>query len=154
MSTSVSKPAQDAGGAVEVIADITEQTIRFESAGSGEMGMQVGDGATFFNNIYDSDDNIVGNTVGLVIAVSKRPSDGHVITEYAEVIKLHDGTLRSSGSVDRIALWTGNPIVLDVVGTSGSYLGKRGVRECRLLPPFPPSVDSRVSIRITLSADC
>jgi len=133
-----------------VLDNLTEQTIRFESVGSGNIAMQVGDGGTFYNNIYDADDNIVGNTVGMVIAVSQRASDQHVLTEYVEVIQLADGMLRTSGTVDRIAMFGGAPIRLDVVGIGGAYVGMTGTRECRLLPPFPPTVDSRVGVTIVL----
>jgi hypothetical protein len=137
----------------EIVVDgITEQTIRFESVGSGTVAMEVGDGATFYNNIYDAADNIIGGTVGLMVAATRRPSDGHLITEYTEVIQLPGGTLRSNGQVDRLAMFGGLPIRLDVVGTSGSFEGRTGVRECQLLPPFPPTVQSRVSVRITLDA--
>lgn len=133
-----------------VLENLTEKTIRFESVGSGNIAMQVGDGGTFYNDIYDADDNIVGNTVGIVIAVSQDPSDQHVLTEYVEAIQLPEGTLRTSGIVDRIAMFGGAPIVLDVVGTGGAYLGMTGTRECRLLPPYPPTVDSRVTVTIVL----
>jgi hypothetical protein len=134
-----------------VLSNLTEQTIRFESVGSGSMAMQVGDGGTFYNNIYDADDTVVGNTVGMVIAVERRP-DGHVLTEYVEVIQLPDGTVRTHGTVDRLAMFGGAPITLEVVGTSGRYEGMRGTRECRLLPPFPPTTDSRVAVTIVLEA--
>lgn len=134
----------------EVIQDLTEQTLRFETAGTRSPRMQPGDGATFYNEIYDSDDNVVGDTVGLVIALSVQPSDGHMITEYTEVINLLGGTLRSSGVVDRDALLTGVPIRLEVIGTSGKYLGRKGFRECRLLPPYPPANDNRVTVKIVL----
>lgn len=136
-----------------VIQDITEQTLRFESVGTRSPRMQTGDGATFYNEIYDSDDNVVGDTVGLVIAVSVQPSDGHILTEYTEAINLPGGTLRSSGVVDRDALLSGTPIRVDVVGTSGKYAGRKGFRECRLLPPYPPTQDSRVSVKIVFYDD-
>jgi allene oxide cyclase-like protein len=141
----------DAGN--EVIQDLTEQTLRFEAVGTRSPRMQTGDGATFYNEIYDSDDNVVGDTVGLVIALSVQPSDGHMITEYREAINLLDGTLRSSGVVDRDAMLSGTPIRLEVVGTSGKYLGRKGFRECQLLPPYPPTNDSRVSVKIVLHDD-
>jgi hypothetical protein len=135
-----------------VVDGMTEQTIRFESVGSGTVAMEVGDGATFYNNIYDAEDTIVGGTVGLIVAASRRASDGHMMSEYTEVIQLPGGTLRTSGTVDRLAMFGGLPIRLDVVGTSGEFAGRTGVRECTLLPPFPPTVESRVSMKITFDA--
>lgn len=135
-----------------VVDGMTEQTIRFESVGSGTVTMEVGDGATFYNTIYDADDAVIGGTVGLIVAASRRASDGHLMSEYIEVVQLPGGTLRSRGTVDRLAMFGGVPIRLDVVGTSGEFAGRTGVRECALLPPFPPTVESRVSMKIILDA--
>jgi Allene oxide cyclase barrel like domain len=135
----------------EIIENLTEKTLRVETVGSHDPIMQVGDGATFYNNIYDADDNVVGDTVGIVIATGRNPSDGHIITEYTEAINLFGGTLKSHGTVDRIAVLSGAVMHLDVVGTSGRFLGMQGIRECQILPPYPPSADSRVTVKITLS---
>lgn len=134
----------------EIVENLTERTLRFEAVGSRNPMMQVGDAATFYNNIYDADDNVVGDTVGILMAVSRNSSDGHIITEYTEAINLSGGTLRSSGVVDRNAVLNGAVMRFDVVGTSGRFLGMQGVRECQILPPYPPSGDSRVTVKITL----
>src|SRR6185437_9200625 len=91
---------------VEIIENLTERTLRVEAVGTHDPMMQVGDGATFYNHIYDADDNVVGGTVGIVMATSKM-SDGHIITEYTEAINLLGGTLRSNGTVDRNAVLNG-----------------------------------------------
>ena len=134
----------------EIIENLTEKTLRFEAVGTRNPMMQVGDGATFYNHIYDADDNVVGDTVGILMATS-RTSDGHIITEYTEAINLLGGTLKSNGTVDRNAVLTGAVMRFDVVGTSGSFLGMQGIRECQILPPYPPSADSRVTVKFTLS---
>ena len=134
----------------EIIENLTEKTLRFEAVGTRNPMMQVGDGATFYNHIYDADDNVVGDTVGILMATS-RTSDGHIITEYTEAINLLGGTLKSNGTVDRNAVLTGAVMRFDVVGTSGRFLGMQGIRECQILPPYPPSADSRVTVKFTLS---
>jgi hypothetical protein len=150
-----SDPARG-GGAVaevpgeEIIENLTEKTLRFEAVGTHDRMMQVGDGVTFYNNIYDADDNVVGDTVGISIATRRDP-EGHIITEYTEVINLLGGTLKSNGMVDRNAVLNGGIIRLDVVGTSGRFLGMQGIRECQLLPPYPPKDDARVTVKITLT---
>jgi hypothetical protein len=132
-----------------VLDNLTEQTIRFEAVGSGDPMMQIGDGATFFNNIYDADDNIVGNTVGIVIATMKRP-DGNLVTEYTEVVQVPGGTLRSSALINRSQFFMGSTIQLEVTGMSGRFAGMRGIRECQLQPPYPPRPDTRVTVKIVM----
>jgi len=135
----------------EIIENLTEGTLRIEAVGTRDPMMQVGDGGTFYNNIYDADDNVVGDTVGIVMAISRNPSDGHIITEYTEAINLLGGTLKSNGTVDRNAVLNGAVMRFDVVGTSGRFLGMQGIRECQIPPPYPPSKDTRVTVRFTLS---
>lgn len=134
----------------EIIENLTEQTLRVEAGDVRGRMMQVGDGAAFYNQIYDADDNVVGSTVGIVIATVENQSDGHLITEYTEAINLLGGTLKSHGTVDRNATLNGAVMKFDVVGTSGRFLGMQGIRECRLLPPYPPSEENRVTVKITL----
>jgi len=135
----------------EIIENLTEGTLRIEAVGTRDPMMAVGDGGTFYNNIYDADDNVVGDTVGIVMAISRNPSDGHIITEYTEAINLLGGTLKSNGTVDRNAVLNGAVMRFDVVGTSGRFLGMQGIRECQIPPPYPPSKDTRVTVRFTLS---
>jgi hypothetical protein len=137
-----------------IIADeLTERTLRFEAVGTRSPRMQVGDSATFYNEIYDAEDNVIGSTVGLVLAVSVRPGDGHMMCEYREGIELRGDTFHSFALMDRDALMTGSAVQLDIVGISGRYTGKRGIRECRLLPPFPATIESRVSLKMVLRDD-
>lgn len=139
---------QEAGKASEVVlADLTERTLRTESVGTHVPRMQLGDGATFYNEIYDSAGEAIGSTVGIVIAVSRRSSDDHLITEYTEVVQLPAGTLHSTATVDRDAMLSGEVIHADVIGMSGEFLGMKGVRQCQLIPPIS---EARVSLRIEL----
>lgn len=135
----------------EIIENLTERTLRVEAVGTHDPMMAVGDGSTFYNNIYDADDNVIGDTVGIVMAISRNPSDGHIITEYTEAINLLGGTLKSKGTVDRNAVLNGAVMRFDVVGTSGRFLGMQGIRECQVPPPYPPSKDTRVTVKFTLS---
>lgn len=133
----------------EIIEDLMEPTLRFESVGTHDVMMEVGDGATFYNEIYDADGNVVGDTVGIVIAISRNPSDGHIITDYTEAINLLGGTLRTNGTADRNGFLSGEVICFDMVGTSGRFLGMKGIRECRILPPYPATADSKVAVKFT-----
>jgi hypothetical protein len=135
----------------EIIEDLTERTLRSEAVGTHDLMMQVGDAATFYNTIHDADGNVVGDTVGIVMAVSRNPSDGNIITEYVEAINLLGGTLRTNGTVDRNAFLSGTVLRLNAVGTSGRFLGMQGFRECQILPPYPPSADSKVTAKFILS---
>jgi Allene oxide cyclase barrel like domain len=129
-----------------VFTDHTERTLRFESVGSGDPRMQPGDGATFYNEICDPAGTVVGHTVGMVVAVSRR-DDGAVLTEYTEVIQLPGGTLHSTATVDRGALLRAEPVTLEVVGIGGAFLGRKGTRECQVIPPL---TDGRVRMTIVL----
>jgi len=153
---SISNPARTGDVVTEtldgiIIENLTEETLRWESVGTHERGMQLGDGATVYNHIYDADDNVVGDTVAIVIATRINESDGHLITEYTEAINLLGGTLISHGTLDRNTMWNGEVERFDVIGTSGRFLGMKGIREWQLLPPYPPEDDNRVTVKITLS---
>src|SRR4051794_21155611 len=88
-----------------VIDDLTEKTLRFEALGTREPVMSEGDGATFYNELYDADGNRYGETVGITVAV--KVDDNGTLTEYTEVIQLPDGMLHSTGTIDRMAMFTG-----------------------------------------------
>ena len=135
----------------EVVQDVTEQTIRWESMGNGGLGMVVGDFATYYDNIYDAADNVIGHAVGLVAAVSNRSSDGHLIADYTEGIQLASGSLRTHGYVDRNVLLSGNWVRIPAFGLSGTYLNKAGYREVQvIIPSTPPTSISDVRIRVKM----
>lgn len=131
-----------------VIDNLSEKTIRFEALGTRDPIMSVGDGATFYNEIYDADGNVYGETVGITVAVDL--GENGIVTEYTEVIELPDGMLHATSRINRMDLFTGKTVTAQVVGRSGRYAGMTGVRECRLLPPFPPGPDNKVGVRFVL----
>jgi|GEM_PF-4247052 hypothetical protein len=96
----------------------------------------VGSAAIFFDDIFDADGNKVGRTVGYTECVEKRESDGHIIVNYHEAVELPDGTLKATGTVDQNVIFTNGWVHLDMVGTSGKYLGAQGTRSYRALPPL------------------
>lgn len=134
-----------------VLDDVTEQTLRFEAIGSGQIEMRIGDAGTFYNEIYDENDTVVGRTVGITVAVYRRESDGHLMNDYKEAILLPEGTVCTTGTIDRDALLRGEPVRLTAVGVGGTLGGLTGTREVRLLPPYPPTPHSRVHTKITLA---
>lgn len=155
MSRTASQPTTDAPAAADgarfVLEDVTEQTLRFEAVGSRQIAMQVGDAGTFYNEIYDADDTVVGRTVGITVAARRDPGTGRLVNEYKEAIHLAVGTVATVATVDREALMSGALVTFEAVGIGGEIDGLRGVRECRLLPPYPPRPDNRVTTRIVLS---
>jgi len=96
----------------------------------------VGSAAIFYDDIFDADGAVVGHTVGYTEAIEKRASDGHVIVIYHEAVELPDGTLKATGTVDQSAIFEGKWIHLEMRGTSGKYLGAKGTRSYRALPPL------------------
>lgn len=144
-------PAPSAAQTEFILENVTEQTLRFEAVGSRKIAMEIGDGGTFYNEIYDEKDNVIGRTVGITVAVSRDAETGHLRNEYKEAIHLAEGTVSTVGTVDRDAMMTGAWVTFEAAGISGSLRGLHGVRECRLLPPYPPNKDNRVITRIVLS---
>jgi hypothetical protein len=129
--------------------NITEQTIRFESLGQGGIQMQVGDAASFYDNVYDgSTDTVVGHVVGMVVAVQKR-ADGHLITHYTDEMVFPDGAIRADGRADRSEVLTGKTVRYPAVGLSGRYAGKAGYREWNtIIPDVPPENPGDIRIRL------
>ncbi|TCO60813.1 allene oxide cyclase barrel-like domain-containing protein [Actinocrispum wychmicini] len=143
-----------AGHGCVVVDNVTEQTIRHESVGAGGLGMHVGDAATFYDNIYDGNSNtVVGNVVGIVGAVSTRPSDGHLMTHYTDDVLFPDGAIRADGIADRNLVLTGKPVRYPAVGLTGRYAGKYGYREWNtIIPQTPPTNpgDIRIQLKMVL----
>ncbi|WUI00909.1 hypothetical protein OHR68_03560 [Spirillospora sp. NBC_00431] len=120
----------------EVLDGLREQTIRFESLGTGSLEMQVGDSGSFYDNIYDASGKTIGNVVGVVTAIYKN-SDGHLMTKYAEAVKLPGGMVRAEGWADRTVVWQNKTVRYRAYGLTGKYAGKVGYREW-FIPPPPP----------------
>jgi hypothetical protein len=116
-----------------VSTEVTERTVATQPEGpAGPPLESVGDGATYFDKIYDSSGAQIGTAVGYYVVVSKRPGDGHLIAHYEENVHLLDGSLRDSGTVDRTAIIEGGWARFAAVGTGGRYQGE-GVRQWRVI---------------------
>ncbi|AXK36488.1 hypothetical protein DVA86_31860 [Streptomyces armeniacus] len=131
--------------------NVTEATIAKDSFYTGGMSMQPGAALTYRDEIYDKNEKVVGELVGIARVIKKRHHDGHIITQYHESVKLADGTFRAEGYVDRNEFLYGATNRLKAVGTSGKFEGWKGYRQWKLLPPYPPQgLDSRLAVKIVL----
>ncbi|MFD7924283.1 hypothetical protein ACFV3R_34410 [Streptomyces sp. NPDC059740] len=137
-----------------VIDDLTEATVNHRYVGESlTIPVQhVGESLVYYDDLYDPRGKVVGHAVGFVSGIYQRPSDGHLMTQYYETVKLPDGTFSDSGIVDRFAMFDGATAHFDVVGTSGKYLGQKGTRDWRFPPPIqhPPKPDTRLQVTIRL----
>jgi len=87
---------------------------------------------TYWCDVFDTSNNLIGTSVGTMIILYKRPSDGHLIEYISEQIQLKDGAFHAAGYVDRSDVfaqdWCGYP----AVGISGRYEGMTGYRKWRI----------------------
>lgn len=131
-----------------VIDNVTEKTVHYNYIGHNEPLpiQEVGESIVYFDEIYDATGATVGHTVGMVVATHVAPN-GHLMTHYEEAIELPEGTLQSSGTIDRQEMLAGGWARFPVVGTGGKFLGLSGVREWQLiLPVSTMTVNLRISL--------
>jgi hypothetical protein len=137
-----------------VIDNLTEQTMAHDYVGQSQTVpvQNVGESLVYYDNLYDQQNKVVGHAVGFVSGIYKRPSDGHLMTQYYETVELPDGTFSDNGINDRLAVFDGGTAHFDAIGTAGKYLGWKGTREWQFLPPItrPPRPDARTSVHIEL----
>ncbi|HEY3480220.1 MAG TPA: hypothetical protein VGL02_15085, partial [Streptomyces sp.] len=136
------------------VGGVTERTTRFDYIGSTPDPtpiQKVGDTVSYFDEIYDAHDNVIGHTVGYVTAIYQR-APGHLVTQYSETVELPGGRLNATGYMERQAMVTGETVHLRAVGVSGSFAGKHGYRDWALMKPIPVPLTSaeRVTMSITL----
>jgi hypothetical protein len=147
-------PAAQAEADCLTIDGLTEETTDYHYVGESlDVPVQnVGESLIYHDTLYDRQNNVVGNAVGFVSAVYRRPSDGHLMTQYYETVHLPDGSFSDSGINDRADIFDGGTAHFDAIGTSGKFLGRKGTREWALLPPIerPPRKDARTSVKIVL----
>ena len=136
------------------IDDLTEETMQHEYVGKSlTVPVQnVGESLVYYDNLYNPQNQVVGHAVGFVSAIYRRPSDGHLMTQYYETVQLPQGMFSDSGVVDRYALFSGATAHFTAVGTSGAYLGWTGTRSWYFPPPVlnPPKPDTRLKVTIVL----
>lgn len=137
-----------------VLGNLSEATIHYYYVGGGD-GIPVhgvGSSLIYYDDIYNAQGAVIGHTVGFVSATYQRPSDGHLITQYYESVQLADGMFSDSGTVDRFAMFSGDPVNLAIVGTAGAYTGMTGTRQWWFPQPIqnPPPQTTRLKVRLTL----
>jgi hypothetical protein len=132
-----------------VIDNITEQTSAFHIISTNPLApmSEVGDSGVYYDNIFSESKEIIGHTVGYIRAIAKDPADGHLITQFEEIVELEDGIIRAYGPFDRSTLLSGACVRLTVEGLSGKYAGMGGFREWQIIPPL---AEATVRVRMVL----
>jgi hypothetical protein len=137
-----------------VITGVTERTVEFKFIGTPfpDVMAKVGDAVTYRDDIYGPDGEVIGHAIGFSTVIAKRPSDGHLISTYAEAVEIGEDTLRTTATVDRTAVIAGGWARFDAIGTGGAFAGLRGTRRWRLAPPLydPPRPEQHVDMEIVL----
>lgn len=123
--------------------ELAEDTISFEQiekvtkadTNSTEPPEKWGAGfmTTYWCDIFDRADELIGTSVGTMIILKKRQSDGHLIEYISEQIQLKDGTFAAAGIVDRSDVFAQNWAGYPITGTSGRYLGMTGMRRWKIM---------------------
>jgi hypothetical protein len=87
---------------------------------------------TYWTDVFNTDNERIGTSIGAMIILYKRPSDGHLIEYIVEQIQLKDGSLASEAYLDRTDVLAQNICEQSLWGTSGRYAGMRGTRKYRI----------------------
>lgn len=148
---SVTTDATAHGHDCETINDITEETVGDYFTGSATPIplTKPGEGLVYDDVIYNAQNQVIGHTVGMVTGLYVDPANGHLITQYNEVVELPGGTISTTGTNDRTAIFEGGTAHFTAIGTSGSFLGMTGIREWHLTQ-IPPVATTRAAVTIVL----
>ncbi len=146
MSTTIEQHGETRTPGYEVIENLTETPVKYFSTSTPPM-RDVGDAAVYYDEIFDAAGKVVGHTVGYAIVHERRESDGHLVVSYDETLRIEGGTLHATGTFDRDVLLNGGKGRLHLVGTSGRFLGRAGIREWWLTAPLP---NETVALRMIL----
>jgi len=148
---SVTTDATAHGHDCETIDDITEQTVGDYFTGSATPIplTKPGEGLVYDDVIYNAQNQVIGHTVGMVTGIYINPANGHLITLYNEVVELPGGTISTTGTNDRTAIFEGGTAHFTAIGTSGSFLGMTGIREWHLVQ-IPPVASTRAAVTIVM----
>jgi hypothetical protein len=87
---------------------------------------------TYWTDVFNTDNELIGNSIGTMIILYKRPSDGHLIEYISEQIQLKDGVLASEAYLDRTDVLEQNVCEQSLRGVSGRYTGMTGSRKYRI----------------------
>jgi hypothetical protein len=143
-SASASAPRR----ACDVVEGYREKTVQSHFIRSDASSKVPGDAVVYYDEIYDAVGRAVGHAVGYATITDLRASDGHEIVYYSESLQLPGGILRDSGTIDATAVHGGSWARFPATGTAGGYLGKKGVRQWKII-----SVDDLlVELRVVLCA--
>jgi hypothetical protein len=108
---------------------------------------KVGHGLIFYDNVFNSRNEVVGHVVGMTSGVYQRGSDDHLIVTYNADYDVPGGTFRLEAITDRNGIFAGEPQEFRGIGTSGRYLDKVILLKWKLLE-IPPKDDTRVSLDV------
>ena len=87
---------------------------------------------TYWCDVFNTDEELIGTSIGTMIILYRRPSDGHLIEYCSEQIQLKDGSFAAGGFIDRNDVLSQNWISYPVIGTGGRYKGMTGNRKYRI----------------------
>jgi hypothetical protein len=87
---------------------------------------------TYWCDVFNEDEELIGTSIGTMIILYRRPSDGHLIEYCSEQIQLKDGAFAAAGFIDREDVLSQRWISYPVVGTGGRYKGMTGNRRYRI----------------------
>jgi hypothetical protein len=87
---------------------------------------------TYWTDVFNTDNELIGTSIGTMIILYERPSDGHLIEYICEQIQLKDGCLASEAYLDRTDVLEQNVCEQTLWGTSGRYAGMKGSRKYRI----------------------
>jgi len=135
----------------ETLDGITEQTLDYFHTGE-DSSIPVragGEGLIYHDDIYDASGKVIGKALGMEVGTYTRPSDGHLIADFHEIVELPGGSITTSGTGDRTGMFLGTPTRFPAVGVSGKYLGMSGYRSF-WVTQFPPKIDSRVAVKMVM----
>jgi Allene oxide cyclase barrel like domain len=88
---------------------------------------------TYWCDIFNRDDELIGTSVGTMIILSKDPETGNMIEYISEQFQLKDGCFAAAGYVDRSDVFAQNWAGYPCVGLSGRYAGMTGYRKWKIM---------------------
>jgi hypothetical protein len=89
--------------------------------------------STYWCDIFNRQDELIGTSVSTMIILYERPSDGHMIEYISEQVQLKDGCFAAVGTVDRSDVFAQNWAGYPAVGLSGRYAGMTGHRKWKIM---------------------
>jgi hypothetical protein len=136
VETSGASAVQADAVTIELVEKVTKKDLNasgpIEEFGPGMM-------ATYWCDVFDTEDNLIGTTVGCMDILYTDPETGSMLEHVAEQIRLPDGTIMAWGTIDRVNVIGQKWITYRAEGTSGRYLGMSGTRTWRIMSLTDPA---------------